>query len=148
MSLRFPAQALGAVAGAVSITSLMPVPYNQMLPGPRLKVDMHIGGFAECVLTFLVCFGILWIVTRGPNNPVFKVAMISLTTVTLVISGSKYTGPAMNPANAYAWAYVNNHHNTWEHLYVYWMCPFIGSILAAWVFRFIFPPPPTKTKKA
>lgn len=99
MSLRFPAQALGAVAGAVSITSLMPVPYNQMLPGPRLKVDMHIGGFAECVLTFLVCFGILWIVTRGPNNPVFKVAMISLTTVTLVISGSKYTGPAMNPAN-------------------------------------------------
>ncbi|MBO8631193.1 aquaporin, partial [Staphylococcus aureus] len=46
-----------------------------------------------------------------------------------------YTGPAMNPANAFGWAYVNNRHNTWEQLYVYWVCPFIGAILAAWTFR-------------
>lgn len=77
----------------------MPIPYSRMLPGPRLKVDLHVGAFAECVLTFLVCFGILWVVTRGPNNPVVKVAMIALITVTLVVSGSNYTGPAMNPAN-------------------------------------------------
>jgi len=36
---------------------------------------------------------------------------------------------------AFGWAYVNNWHNTWEQFYVYWICPFIGAILAAWVFR-------------
>ncbi|KAK9290041.1 hypothetical protein L1049_008204 [Liquidambar formosana] len=48
---------------------------------------------------------------------------------------------------AFGWAYVNNWHNTWEQFYVYWICPFIGAILAAWVFRVLFPPA-TKQKKA
>ncbi|KAF8401828.1 hypothetical protein HHK36_012774 [Tetracentron sinense] len=48
---------------------------------------------------------------------------------------------------AFGWAYVGNRHNTWEQFYVYWICPFIGAILAAWVFRVIFPPP-VKQKKA
>lgn len=47
---------------------------------------------------------------------------------------------------AFGWAYVNNRHNTWEQLYVYWVCPFVGAVLAAWTFRFIFPP--VKQKKA
>lgn len=48
---------------------------------------------------------------------------------------------------AFGWAYVNNRHNTWEQFYVYWICPFIGAILAAFVFRTVFPPP-AKQKKA
>lgn len=47
---------------------------------------------------------------------------------------------------AFGWAYVNNRHNTWEQLYVYWVCPFIGAILAAWTFRLVFPL--VKQKKA
>lgn len=52
---------------------------------------------------------------------------------------------------AFGWAYLNNWHNTWDQLYVYWICPFAGAILAAWLFRAIFPPPPPpelKQKKA
>jgi len=52
---------------------------------------------------------------------------------------------------AFGWAYLNNWHNTWDQLYVYWICPFAGAILAAWIFRAIFPPPPppeVKQKKA
>lgn len=48
---------------------------------------------------------------------------------------------------AFGWAYVNNRHNTSEHFYVYWICPFTGAILAAWIFRILFPPP-VKEKKA
>jgi aquaporin SIP len=51
---------------------------------------------------------------------------------------------------AFGWAYVNNRHNTWEQFYVYWISPFIGAVLAAWIFKALFlaPPPKPKAKKA
>ncbi|KAJ4961004.1 hypothetical protein NE237_020914 [Protea cynaroides] len=147
MAFRFPAQAIGAVGGALAIMEVMPPEYKHMLGGPSLKVDLHTGAIAEGVLTFIISFAVLCIVVRGPSNPLLKVWMIAMSTVALVVAGSSYTGPSMNPANAFGWAYVNNRHNTWEQFYVYWIFPFIGAILAASVFRFIFPPP-VKQKKA
>ncbi|GLT78004.1 hypothetical protein SLA2020_495550 [Shorea laevis] len=148
MALRFPAQAAGAVGGALAIMEVMPKNYKHMLGGPSLKVDLHIGAIAEGVLTFLISFAVLVIVLRGPRSPILKTWLLAMATVALVIAGSNYTGPSMNPANAFGWAYVNNWHNTWEQFYVYWICPFVGAILAAWVFRALFPPTPAKQKKA
>ncbi|XP_042500114.1 aquaporin SIP1-2-like [Macadamia integrifolia] len=147
MAFRFPAQAIGAVGGALAIVEVMPPEYKHMLGGPSLKVDLHIGAVAEGVLTFIISFAVLYIVVKGPRNPLLKVWLIAMATVSLVVAGSGYTGPAMNPANAFGWAYVNNRHNTWEQFYVYWICPFIGAILAASIFRVIFPQP-VKQKKA
>ncbi|GFS36111.1 small and basic intrinsic protein 1A [Actinidia rufa] len=147
MALRFPAQAVGAVGGAMAIGEVMPVQYKHMLGGPSLKVDLHTGAMAEGFLTFTITFAILLIVLKGPRSPVLKTWLISMATVALVVTGSSYTGPAMNPANAFGWAYINNWHNTWDQLYVYWICPFIGAILAASVFRILFPIP-AKQKKA
>ncbi|KAL2529836.1 Aquaporin SIP1-1 [Forsythia ovata] len=147
-AIRFPAQAAGAVGGALGIMEFMPVQYKHMLEGPSLKVDLHTGAIAEGVLTFTITFAVLYIVLRGPSNILVKNWLLAMSTVALVVAGSSYTGPSMNPANAFGWAYVNNTHKTWEQFYVYWISPFIGSILAAWVFRFLFPPPPVKQKKA
>ncbi|KAF8394318.1 hypothetical protein HHK36_020525 [Tetracentron sinense] len=178
MAFRFPAQALGAVGGALAIKEVMPLQYKHMLGGPSLKVDLHTGAIAEGVLTFVISFAVLYIVLRGPSSPILKVWLLAMSTVALVVAGSSYTGPSMNPANslyvlftamyyydlevlsltkrvagvglslqAFGWAYINNRHNTWEQFYVYWICPFIGAILAAWVFRVLFPPP-VKEKKA
>ncbi|XP_022156236.1 aquaporin SIP1-2 [Momordica charantia] len=157
MALRFPAQAAGAVAGALAIKEVMPIQYKHMLGGPSLKVDIHTGATAEGVLTFIISFAVLLIVLRGPSSEVIKTWLLAMATVALIVAGSPYTGPSMNPANAFGWAYINNRHDTWEQLYVYWISPFIGAILAAWIFRFIFPPPvparararaPAKQKKA
>ncbi|GMY14214.1 Major intrinsic protein [Fagus crenata] len=148
MALRFPAQAAGAVGGALAIKEVMPKQYKHMLGGPSLKVDLHTGAIAEGVLTFLISFAVLLIVLRGPRNPIFKTWLLAMATVTLIVAGSGYTGPSMNPANAFGWAYVNSWHDTWEQFYVYWICPFIGAILAAWVFRVFFPPREVKQKKA
>ncbi|CAN6360184.1 unnamed protein product [Urochloa humidicola] len=150
IALRFPAQASGAVGGALAISELMPAKYKHMLGGPSLKVDPHTGAVAELVLTFVITMAVLWIIVKGPRNPIIKTLMISISTVCLVLSGGAYTGPSMNPANAFGWAYVNNRHNTWEQFYVYWICPFIGAVLAAWIFRALFmaPPPKPKAKKA
>ncbi|KAJ9131941.1 hypothetical protein P3X46_034842 [Hevea brasiliensis] len=148
MALRFPAQAAGAVGGALAILEVMPPQYKHMLGGPTLKVDLHTGAIAEGVLTFLISFAVLVIILRGPRNSLVQNWLLAVVTVTLVVSGSKYTGPSMNPANAFGWAYINKRHDTWEQFYVYWICPFVGAILAAWVFRLVFPPPAPKQKKA
>ncbi|CAL5423666.1 unnamed protein product [Camellia sinensis] len=99
MALRFPAQAAGAVSGALAIAEVMPMQYKNMLGGPSLKVDLHIGAAAEGVLTFIITFAVLLIVLRGPRSPVVKTWLLAMSTVALVVTGSNYTGPSMNPAN-------------------------------------------------
>lgn len=148
-ALRFPAQAAGAAGAALFVMEFMPKQYKHMLGGPSLKVDLHTGAIAEGVLTFIITFIVLLIVVRGPRNPLAKTALLATATISMVIAGSSYTGPSMNPANAFGWAYFHEKHKTWDHFYVYWICPFVGAIMAAWIFRAIFPPPtPKKQKKA
>ncbi|XVF42460.1 hypothetical protein PTKIN_Ptkin01aG0365000 [Pterospermum kingtungense] len=148
MALRFPAQAAGAVGGALAIMEVMPDKYKHMIEGPALKVDTHTGAIAEGVLTLVITFVVLLILLRGPQNAIFKTWLLAVATVAIIMPGAAYTGPSLNPANAFGWAYVNNWHNTWDQFYVYWICPFIGAIFAAWVFRLFFPPAPAKVKKA
>lgn len=147
LAARFPAQAAGGVGGAKAILQLMPIQYKHRLKGPFLQVDLHTGAIAEGLLTFLINFTILFVVIRGPKNPLLKVWLIAVATMGLVVAGSGYTGPSMNPANAFGWAFLNDRHNTWKHFYVYWICPFAGSALAALIFRFLFLSP-IKQKKA
>ncbi|KAJ6296677.1 hypothetical protein OIU78_022404 [Salix suchowensis] len=99
MALKFPAQAAGAVGGALAIMEVMPVQYKHMLGGPTLQVDLHTGGLAEGVLTFLMSFAVLVIILRGPRNPLLQTLFLAVATITLVVAGSTYTGPSMNPAN-------------------------------------------------
>ncbi|CAL5185517.1 unnamed protein product [Lathyrus oleraceus] len=150
MALRFPAQALGAVGGAMAIMEVMPPKYRHMIGGPVLKVDLHTGAIAEGVLTFVITFVVLFIIIKGPRSEFLKTLMMSISTVAVIVAGSAYTGPSMNPILAYGWAYLDNWHHTWDQFYVYWICPFIGAILAAWLFRAVFPAPPkvVKQKKA
>ncbi|XP_060208800.1 aquaporin SIP1-2-like [Lycium barbarum] len=150
-ALRCPAQVAGAIAGSLAIMELMPKQYHHMLDGPALKVDVQAGAIAEGVLTFIITLMVFVVILRGPKSALLKNLLLTMVTVPLVVVGSKYTGPSMNPANAYGWAYLSSTHNTWEHFYVYWVSPFIGAILAAWIFRALFPPPveqkPQKQKR-
>ena len=146
MAVSFPAQAAGGAVGAKAILQVMPTQYKHMLKGPYLKVDLHTGAMAEGALVFIRNLVTLVLILRGPKSPLPKMYLLSVTTVALVIPGSEYTGPSMNPANAFGWAYMNKKHNTWEQFYVYWICPCIGAMLAALVFRFLFMSPAKQTK--
>ena len=70
-----------------------------MLGGPSIKVDLHTAAMAEGVLTFLITFAVLIIILKIPGGMLVKTWLLSIATVTLVVAGSSYTGPAMNPAN-------------------------------------------------
>ncbi|KAI8558719.1 hypothetical protein RHMOL_Rhmol04G0118800 [Rhododendron molle] len=91
--------AAGAVGGALAIVEVMPMQYKHMLGGPSLKVDLQTGALAEGVLTFIITFAVLFIVLKGPRSPLLKTWLISLSTVVMIVTGSSYTGPSMNPAN-------------------------------------------------
>ncbi|KAK7380664.1 hypothetical protein VNO78_33179 [Psophocarpus tetragonolobus] len=148
MALRFPAQALSSVAGVLAVMEVVPPKYRHMVVGPSLKVDLHTGALAEGLLTFVITFVVLFIMLRGPRSEAMKTWLMAVSTVILITVGTPYTGPAMNPAFAFGWAYFAKWHNTWDQFYVYWICPFIGAIVAAWLFRIVFPPPVVKQKKA
>ncbi|KAL6508637.1 Aquaporin SIP1-1 [Orobanche gracilis] len=78
----------------------MPMQYKHMLEGPSLKVDLHTGAIAEGLLTFVITLAVLVIVIRGPSNPLIKNLLLAMSTVALIVAGSSYTGPSMNPANS------------------------------------------------
>ncbi|KAL5733964.1 hypothetical protein ACOSP7_031825 [Xanthoceras sorbifolium] len=137
MAVRFPAQAAGGVGGVKAIMQFMPTQYKHMLRGPSLKVDLHTGAIVEGGLTFLRSFALLVIMIKGPRSLFLKVWLVGVATLGLIFAGSKYTGPSMNPAKAYGWAYLNNWHNTWELFYVYWISPLTGAVLASWLFQFL-----------
>lgn len=148
LAIRLPAMAVGAAAGALAISEVMPDQFKHTLGGPKLKVDLHTGAVAEGVLTFLITLVVLWTVLRGPSNGLLKTLIITVATLFLVAKGGPYTGPAMNPSNAFGWAYVNQNHYSQEHLYVYWVTPFIGALGASAVYRILFAPKAPKEKAA
>ncbi|KAJ8451290.1 hypothetical protein Cgig2_014062 [Carnegiea gigantea] len=147
MALRFPAQAAGGVGGAIAILEAMPSQYKHTLGGPSIRVDLHTAAMAEGILTFLINLAALVITHRIRAGILVKTWLQAMAIVTLVVSGSEYTGPAMNPSAAFGWAYIKKWHNTWDQFYVYWICPFIGAILAGWLFKFLFSEASKKPKR-
>ncbi|PWA34349.1 major intrinsic protein, Aquaporin-like protein [Artemisia annua] len=91
--------AVGAVADVLALTELMPLEYKHMLEGPTLKVDLHTGAIAEGVSTFLITIVVLIIIIKGPKSFFMKNWMLSVALMAVIIPGSSYTGPSMNPAN-------------------------------------------------
>lgn len=138
LAIRLPAQMLGAVGGALTILEVMPKQYKHMLGGPKLKVPLQTGVIAEALLTFTITLIVMWALLRGPSNRTLKTLVIIGATITLVIAGGAYTGPAMNPANAFGWAFVSKKHTSWEHFAVYWAGPMVGTVFAVWAFQLLF----------
>lgn len=138
LAVRLPAQMAGAVGGALAVLEVTPKKYKHMLGGPKLRVPLQTGVIAEGVLTFAITLAVMWALLRGPRNPVVKTFIIIGATISLVAAGGAYTGPAMNPANAFGWAFISNQHTSWEHFAVYWAGPMIGTIFAVWAFNLLF----------
>lgn len=92
-------QVVGAVAGALAISEVMPSEYKHMLGGPSIKVDLHTAAMAEGLLTFLITLAVLIIILKIPGGMLVKTWLLAMATVTLVVLGSSYTGPSMNPIN-------------------------------------------------
>eukprot|EP01018_Ginkgo_biloba_P038997 Gb_36376 [translate_table: standard] len=136
VAVRIPAQACGAVVGAIFVKDVLP----RGARGPVLRVDVQTGMLTEGVLSFTMVLVMLFVSRRGPKSNLLKAWITSITKGTLSILGTNNTGPAMNPASAFGWAYTRGQHRTKEYVYVYWLAPIEASLLAVWIFRlFVIP---------
>ncbi|KAI6670269.1 hypothetical protein NL676_005154 [Syzygium grande] len=74
-----------------------------------------------------------------PRSLLVKVWLPAMAIVGLVVVGSGYTRPAMDPANAFGWAYMNNWHNMGEQ-FEYWISQFASAVLEGWAFKLLLKP--------
>ncbi|KAH7280516.1 hypothetical protein KP509_36G000800 [Ceratopteris richardii] len=110
----------------------------EKVSGPHLLVEPNRGILCELILTFMVTFFYLIAILKGPKRKLFKNLIIILASNLAMILGAGYTGPALNPAYAFAWAYIDGKHSELENLLVYCLAPLVGSFFAAGMFQFLF----------
>lgn len=55
----------------------------------------------------------------------------------LIILGGKYSGPAMNPMVAFAWAWHTSTWKSFDHYLVYWVAPTVGGVVATVLFALL-----------
>lgn len=135
LAARIPAQAFGSLLG-VKFVNRMIQPGDQ---GPLLKVGLINGMAVEGILTFVIVMVALIVRTRGPKSFFLRTWILCITKLSLSILGANFTGPAMNPATAFGWAYSRGEHRTKEHVYVYWLAPLEACLLAVWTFELLVP---------
>ncbi|KAK9725896.1 hypothetical protein RND81_05G176400 [Saponaria officinalis] len=131
---RIPAQVLGAIYGVKFLIITFPAIGH----GPKLNVDIHHGALTEGFLTFMIVFITLSLARIIPGSFVRKTWISSLSKLTLQILGSDLTGGCMNPASVMGWAYARGDHISKEHIFVYWLAPIEGTLLAVWVSGLLF----------
>ncbi|KAH7280688.1 hypothetical protein KP509_36G009400 [Ceratopteris richardii] len=148
MAVRYPAQVSGAIGGVLAAKELVPPLYREKLSGPQLLVDLNRGILSELILTFLITFSVLTAIFKGPKSKFLKNWIITFATILVIFLGAGYTGPGLNPAHAFAWAYIDGKHSELEHLLVYCVAPLAGSFSAALIFQLLFATGKTKEKTA
>ncbi|KAI5940007.1 aquaporin-8 isoform X2 [Manis javanica] len=88
---------------------------------------------AEIILTALlalaVCMGAVNERTRGPLAPF----SIGFSVTVDILAGGAVSGACMNPARAFGPAVVANH---WDFHWIYWLGPFLASLLVGLLVRF------------
>ncbi|XP_033639643.1 aquaporin-11-like [Asterias rubens] len=98
-----------------------------------LQVNLMIGMCAEGLAMFVSRS----VAGMGVGGPKYYKMVNSFTSVVVVISGLDWTGMMFNPALATALTYNCKGHHLYEHVVVYWLGPFIGTIMSIVVFHYI-----------
>jgi MIP family channel proteins len=137
------AQLLGGVAGAGALEAVADPANWEKVHGATttLSVGVSAGLMTEFILTFflvLVIFG----AAIDPRGSKLGPAAIGAVVTLDILLGGPVTGASMNPARTFGPALLSG---TWEHHWVYWVGPLLGSAAAAIVYEKAMMPPESKT---
>jgi aquaporin TIP len=128
-------QLAGAVVAAVLIKFCAPADgvtaTSLGVPALGENITVAQGVVTEIILTFLFVFVIFGTAVDG-RAPKMGGLFIGLAIALDVLAGGPITGAAMNPARSFGPAVIGGH---LENMWIYWVGPIVGSILAAMVYK-------------
>ncbi len=134
------AQFAAAAAAALLAKAVLPSQLDGSLGVPALGpgVTQWQGLAIEMVLTFFL----VWVVfatavdPRGTFSAIAGLGIGLIVTVDILIGGP-LTGAAMNPARAFGPELVQG---SWTNAWIYYVGPFIGGLIAALLYTFLYLP--------
>ncbi|XP_050392032.1 aquaporin-8 isoform X2 [Patella vulgata] len=138
----FVCQIIGALLGAAFTRAVIgDVKYKQIGGGAHTLgegVEPGQGILCEILLTTVLILVILHVaVDPKTQNPLAPLAIGFAVTVD-ILAGISVTGASMNPARSFGPAVVISVLKSfWDYHYIYWVGPFLGSVLAAFIYKFI-----------
>jgi len=131
------AQVAGGLLGALLISAATPDNYHGRLGAHFWDVDLSdFDGFLLIsVLTAFLVF-VVFATQFDPHN-IGKLAPlpIGFTVAIANLVGYVFVGPPVNPARTLGTAVV---YNTYNHIWVYWAAPAVGSTIAALIYVVLF----------
>ena len=129
------AQLVGAAAAGFALAYL----FSDVTPAvPALGdgVDMVQGIALEAILTAVLLLAVFGTAV-DPRGPKLGGLAIGLAVAADILFGGPLTGAAMNPARWFGPALAAGDFTNW---WVWWIGPFIGAIVAALLYRYLFAP--------
>jgi len=131
------AQVIGAILGALLAAAATPAAFHGRMGAHFWEQNLsNFNGFLlEAMLTFLLVL----VVFATYYDPVglghLAPLPIGLTVLFGYLVGYVFVGTPMNPARALGTAIV---YGTYDHMWVYWVGPIVGSTLAALMYTLLF----------
>jgi MIP family channel proteins len=109
--------------------------------GELTAYSMATAAGVELVLTFLLTFAIFSTVL-DPRTPKIGGLGVGLIMVAIVVMGYNLTGAGVNPARClgtFVWELAGSsvRPSVREHVFVYWVGPIVGALLAGWVYTYL-----------
>ncbi|EJU04269.1 aquaporin-like protein [Dacryopinax primogenitus] len=127
------AQILGAIAASAILLGLLPGQLN-VTPSLGPNVNTAQGVFIEMFLTSFLVLAVLMLAVEKDRSTAFAPIGIGMTLFACHLFGVVYTGAGMNAARVFGPAVVSGFNS--DH-WVYWLGPFLGSLLATSLYAFL-----------
>ncbi|KAI8472976.1 MAG: aquaporin-like protein [Monoraphidium minutum] len=140
---RMAAQVVGAVLGAFLAVSMLPdwlKDHFHKLPGGLAPgVSLPVGMACEAVLGCILNLVVLYSMTTA--NKLASQVLPILATIALILAGSVFSGPGLNPAMTFSFfVHYGDNRSPTEHALLYWAAPFAGAVAGGLVWRILHGP--------
>lgn len=134
LAAHLSAQLIGAVAASFILYILFPNNLNLGYTIPKLQIGLVF--LLECALTFILMFGIFWIIKNPARKLIHTALFIGFIVFVEAWLAGPFTGASMNPFRSLAPALFTQHINT---VWLYIIAPVSGSLLAWYINQKIYP---------
>ncbi|XP_076444341.1 aquaporin-8-like [Babylonia areolata] len=138
------AQLAGALLGATLSRVILPSHLYTAIGGGAHTLGSGVepgeGVLCEVVLTAVLVLTVLVsAVDPRTKSPLAPLA-VGFAVIVNVLAGAQITGGSMNPARSFGPAVVISFETSgyWNYHYVYWVGPFLGSLVAGVLYRLLF----------